>query len=306
LEQIQVEAAKAAEGIKAGLDAYNSGSYKPETTPANVLESQWFEKLTPEQQEQHLRVKRASPWLNEGNQYAQPSQLPGGQTRTRDINLKPSEELAYKGNAARTTQQAIKDVNLAMDGQIAADVEQKKQNVQLAMEPKRKQAVDEVEQKQAFKAETRKKMSSLQVQNRNLERAIALSKNGANTGWFNNLLPTFQAQTVALEHLQAEMGLDIVGAVTFGALSKGELDIALQTALPTDLSGPELVLWAKQRMQANKKLIGYLTEQINFINSGGTVDEWVGKLEEKTNKGSMAPAMTDEDYQQRKQRLLGQ
>ena len=49
------------------------------------------------------------------------------------------------------------------------------------------------------------------------------------------------------------LGLDVVGSVTFGALSKGELDLALTQGLPLGLRPPQLLEFIERRERAIKK-----------------------------------------------------
>ena len=128
---------------------------------------------------------------------------------------------------------------------------------------------------------SREKLGIIHNMNGRYAEAIKLSQNGANTGPIERLLPTFKAQTAALEHLQKEMGLDIIGAVTFGALSKSEMDVAMQTALPTNLDGPDLVKWLKKKQVANNKLAFYLRQQIDYLKKGGTIEGWMANQQSK-------------------------
>jgi len=123
---------------------------------------------------------------------------------------------------------------------------------------------------------------------RNLDKAIAAIDEGAATGAIiSRFTPTVRAATVKLEQVRSELGLDVVGGVTFGALSKGELDLALTVALPVNLKPAELRQWLLDKQDAVKKLRAYYIEQIDFLDQGGTV---AGFLREKqrqlqTNQG---------------------
>ena len=76
-------------------------------------------------------------------------------------------------------------------------------------------------------------IQKIDVNTRNLGKAIAAIDEGATTGAIvSRFTPTVRAATVKLEQVQKLLGLDVIGAVTFGALSQGELDLALATALP--------------------------------------------------------------------------
>jgi hypothetical protein len=69
----------------------------------------------------------------------------------------------------------------------------------------------------------------------NLQEAKQALIDGANTGPIISAWPSFRESSVRLDNAQKRAGLDIVGATVFGALSKGELELSLETALPTDL-----------------------------------------------------------------------
>lgn len=111
----------------------------------------------------------------------------------------------------------------------------------------------------------------------NLDRAIELVKEeGANTGVIARRLPNWNASTIELENLRNQLGLDVVGSVTFGALSESELELALNTALPTDLGEPELADWLRRKRDAQGKLADYLTQQARFLSTPGrTLDQWI-------------------------------
>jgi len=115
----------------------------------------------------------------------------------------------------------------------------------------------------------------------NLREAMVLVKDGAGTGPLLSKLPSLRASSVALDTMQNRLGLDVVGAVTFGALSKGELDLAKSVALPQGLDGPELIEWIEAKISAQEKLSGYLEKQANFLSQGGSQAEWRQQLKVK-------------------------
>ena len=59
---------KRAMAAKAQAEAASGGE-----TPSNIREWQAFQRMTPEQQQQYLTMKRAQPWLNQGTQFSQPN-----------------------------------------------------------------------------------------------------------------------------------------------------------------------------------------------------------------------------------------
>jgi len=111
----------------------------------------------------------------------------------------------------------------------------------------------------------------------NLEEAKRLVvEENANTGVIADKLPNWKASSVALETVKNELGLDVVGAVTFGALSKGELDLALNTALPTNLTEDALVDWIDRKIVAQQKLQKYLYNQAIYLADGDkTIGDWL-------------------------------
>lgn len=88
-----------------------------------------------------------------------------------------------------------------------------------------------------------------------IDEAVRLLDEGANTGRVAALFPSVRQSTLALEQLQSEMGLNVVQNTTFGALSEGELSLALATALPTNLSPPALKDWLLRKKDAQQKLL---------------------------------------------------
>ncbi len=122
----------------------------------------------------------------------------------------------------------------------------------------------------------------------NLKRGLEAIKEGASSGVISNRLsPIVRASTVKLRDVQNALTLDVLNAATFGALSATELDLAQQTALPTDLPPNELRAHIKEKIIAQEKLADYFNEQIKFLNNGGSVAEFVTrKQDEYANKNS--------------------
>jgi hypothetical protein len=111
----------------------------------------------------------------------------------------------------------------------------------------------------------------------NLDRAIQLvEEEGANTGIIASRFPAWTASTIELRNLQNELGIDVIGSVTFGALSEGELRLALETALPTNLSEAALAQWLRRKRDAQENLADNLTMQAQFLSvPGRTLDQWI-------------------------------
>lgn len=82
-----------------------------------------------------------------------------------------------------------------------------------------------------------------------------VDEEGANTGALESKLPTIQAASKELEVIGNMLGLNIVAGGKFGQLTEKELELALQTGLPTGLNEEQLKDWLKRKMAANAKLI---------------------------------------------------
>lgn len=155
-----------------------------------------------------------------------------------------------------------------------------------------------------------------------LDRAIELVRDeGANVGFIASRLPSWNRSSIELDNIRNELGLDVVGSVTFGALSEGELALALNTALPTNMDGEGLIQWLERKKVAQQKLRDYLTEQAAFLAvPGRNIGDWLQEVERRaevlgTPKGgevdptsdAAMPLTKEEDaeYERLKQRLRG-
>jgi hypothetical protein len=117
----------------------------------------------------------------------------------------------------------------------------------------------------------------------NIDKAINVLKRGAGVGAMQRFLPSFKAASVELDNIQNSMALDVIGSVTFGALSEGELRLAQETALPKGLDTPELIDYLQRRKGAQEKLRDYYNEQIQFLNRGGSIAEFINMKEQQRN-----------------------
>lgn len=127
----------------------------------------------------------------------------------------------------------------------------------------------------------------------NYDEAIRLVDAGAETGAISRLFPSFRAATVELENLANRLGLDVVAGGKFGALSEGELRLALNTAMPDNLNGPELRDWLVRKRDAQNRLRLELLDSASFLNSGGTLGDLLeqkqGKAPTQQGPGGLKP-----------------
>lgn len=122
----------------------------------------------------------------------------------------------------------------------------------------------------------------------NINEAISAIDRGARIGVVENMLPSIMAASVELDNIRNKMGLDVIGAVTFGALSKGELDIALSTAMPKFANPEDARDWLVRRADSQQKLMTYYQEQMQHLNGGGSVIDF---LQEKGAARRNVPAI---------------
>ena len=131
--------------------------------------------------------------------------------------------------------------------------------------------IAQVEGQKAFEA-----LNKVRTNIGNLDAAIAAIDGGAKTGVIESRFPNWRASTIELQNIQRRLGLDIVGSVTFGALSAGELSLALETALPLNLDEKQLRDWLTRKKEAQNKLSGYLTAQAtHLLTPGNTLQTWL-------------------------------
>ena len=114
----------------------------------------------------------------------------------------------------------------------------------------------------------------------NINDAINAIDQGADTGAIMGRLPSVTEASVTLDNIRGQMGLDIIGATTFGALSEGELEFALSTALPIGLDEPALRNWLVRKGEAQKKYSEELRKAAIYLGKpGNTVSGYLDSLE---------------------------
>lgn len=124
----------------------------------------------------------------------------------------------------------------------------------------------------------------------NMTDAIRAIDKGANTGPVISKLPSFRESSIELDNIRGKMGLDIVGATTFGALSESELKFALDVALPDNMEPPALRDWLNRKRDAQKKLGKELMRAATFLGKpGNTISKYI-ESETQAGRLSFEPA----------------
>lgn len=118
---------------------------------------------------------------------------------------------------------------------------------------------------------------------RNMESAIKAIDGGAESGIVYNMLPNITKASAELQNAKQRLGLDVIGSVTFGALSAAEMKIAMDTAVPQDLGPVELRAWLEEKAQAQRKAHQALIEASLHFARGGSMEDYVKMYSDQTS-----------------------
>jgi len=129
----------------------------------------------------------------------------------------------------------------------------------------------------------------------NIDEAIAAIDAGAKSGVIYSMLPSVTEASASLENAMNRMGLDVIGSVTFGALSEGEMRLAMDTAVPRGLQPEQLRSWLSKKREAQQKAAEMLGDAAQFLTvPGNTINDWI-KKNRAANGGGQEPAADDLD-----------
>ena len=119
-----------------------------------------------------------------------------------------------------------------------------------------------------------------------------IRKAGAKTGILDTQLGQyFNPATAQLINIANQLGLDVVSSVTFGALSEKELNLALQTALPTNIvSEADMLEFLDQKRAAIEKLNAFLSSELRMLYSPNmTLDLYYQSVAERALEAGVRP-----------------
>jgi hypothetical protein len=118
-----------------------------------------------------------------------------------------------------------------------------------------------------------------------LNQALEAVGEGASSGPFQALLPVLTDAGAKLEAAQGRLGLNVVQETTFGALSRGELQLALSVALPTKRDEESLTQYLTDKIIASEKLASYLDETGDYLaQPGNNLAGWRKLKREELNE----------------------
>ena len=108
-----------------------------------------------------------------------------------------------------------------------------------------------------------------------IDDAIAAIDNNAESGLIWKFIPDVTEASASLNNAMNRMGLDVINSVTFGALSQGEMELAMNVAVPRDLAPPELRSWLVKKRDAQAKARDALMRAANYFTvPGNTLQGW--------------------------------
>ena len=107
-----------------------------------------------------------------------------------------------------------------------------------------------------------------------------------------------KASTRKFANLRRKLGLNVVASVTFGALSEGELNLAMDVALPKGISPEATVKWIEDRMAAQQKLADNLEDGALYVAEHSVAElirrnRGMAKAAEKKQEAVNKPADTE-------------
>ena len=113
------------------------------------------------------------------------------------------------------------------------------------------------------------RIGSVEANIENLKEGIRLIDAGAASGPIDKWFPSLRPTTISLNNLKNRLGLDVIGQVTFGALSESELKVAFDTAVPSNLDEKDLKKWFSDRIDVQQRLVESLEESGIFLAEDG-------------------------------------
>jgi hypothetical protein len=110
---------------------------------------------------------------------------------------------------------------------------------------------------------------------------------GANTSVFTSWAPSISDATRRFEQGARELGLGVISNTTFGALSEGELRLAMETAVPK-LQPAQMKQWLMDKKAVQQKLADEMFKYAEHLENGGTKVSWIKAQKElkKADQGT--------------------
>jgi len=126
-----------------------------------------------------------------------------------------------------------------------------------------------------------------------IDSAIAAIDDGAKAGPVYKMLPNITESSAALSTAMNQMGLDVISSVTFGALSEGEMKLAMETAVPRDLGPEALRSYLVKKRDAQAKAAAALQNAARYLTKpGNSISGWLDQQAQQQGSGTGAMPST--------------
>jgi hypothetical protein len=126
-----------------------------------------------------------------------------------------------------------------------------------------------------------------------IDSAIAAIDGGAKVGPVYKMLPNITESSAALSTAMNQMGLDVISSVTFGALSEGEMKLAMETAVPRDLGPEALRSYLVKKRDAQAKAAAALQNAARYLTKpGNSISGWLDQKAQQQGSGTGAMPST--------------
>jgi hypothetical protein len=122
----------------------------------------------------------------------------------------------------------------------------------------------------------------------NIDTALNALQKGGVSGFFENYLPNITQASADLKTAMNSMALDAIAAATFGALSEAEMNFAIATSAPPDLSPEPLKKWLLKKRRTQLAARNALEKAAIYLSSSGNTIE--GYLKQQITNREQANA----------------
>ena len=102
-------------------------------------------------------------------------------------------------------------------------------------------------------AESEKKTENIRGSGDQLDAAIAALKDGANTGFFADLLPNVRQSALAIQAAKDQLALYEISKYTFGSLSQAEGDWLKDVSIPTKMDEDDLLPYLERKREGLRR-----------------------------------------------------
>lgn len=190
----------------------------------------------------------------------------------------------FEGQAALDAVKAAQDNEAAARGANSAAVTGGKLNTEIQLAGTAEATKEAGKQSITKSGEAYDALGKVNANILTIDEAVAAIDAGANSGAIARYFPNITSASASLENSMNKLGLDVIGSVTFGALSEGEMKLAMETAVPRNLDEPDLKAWLLRKKAAQEKASDALYNAAVYLGTpGNTLATWVASRPKKVD-----------------------